>query len=445
MNGNKFGSWLGIRGFGESHGEAVGVLLEDIKPGIKFPIEEIEQEMERRRPGRAEFTSSRRESDRIKILSGVIDGITTGMPICLVVYNEDQHSEDYASLKEIFRPGHADWSWYQKFKILDWRGGGRASGRETIARVAAGAVVKELIKPIKVEAYPVQIGTVKAGVFQEGFTNQLYWHDANTYDAVLQKLAEAKEAGDSLGGILEIKISDIRAGLGDPVFGKLDAKLAEAMLSIGGVKGIEFGAGFELAGWHGSKANDEMDAQGFRTNHHGGILGGISTGEDVIMHLVIKPTSSISMKQRTIDIYKNEHEINIKGRHDTCLVFRIIPVAEAMARLVLADCLSYQNLLEDRERDLNAYREAIDEIDEDILLALKRRKEIVKLIAEYKAEKNIAVIDLKREAEMIHELTSKAKLMDMNLQYIKDFWQLILVDSRKSQEGIKNDSTKSDS
>jgi len=441
MNGNKFGSWLGIRGFGESHGVAIGVLLEDIKPGIKFPIKEIEQEMERRRPGKAEYTSSRQESDRIKILSGVIDGITTGMPICLVVYNEDQRSEDYIALKEIFRPGHADWSWYHKFKILDWRGGGRTSGRETIARVAAGAVVKELIKPINVEAYPVQIGTIRAGAFQESFTNQLFWHDPTTYDAVLQELSDAKEAGDSLGGILEIRISNIRAGLGDPVFSKLDAKLAEAMLSIGGVKGIEFGAGFELAGWHGCQANDQMDASGFLTNHSGGILGGISTGEPVIMHLVVKPTSSISKKQKTVDIYNTEHEIEIKGRHDTCLIFRIIPVAEAMVRLVLADCVSYQKLVESKERSLDDYREVLDRIDEDILLALKRRKEIIKLIGEYKLMKNLNIRDTHREIGLINDLKSKAELWKINPQLVESIWELILADSRKSQEGMKNDRT----
>ncbi|MDP8210418.1 MAG: chorismate synthase [Candidatus Stygibacter australis] len=444
MNGNKFGSWLGIRGFGESHGAAVGVLLEDIKPGIRFPLKEIEQEMERRRPGRTEFTSSRQESDRIKILSGVIDGITTGMPICLVVYNEDQRSEDYALLKDIFRPGHADWSWYQKFKILDWRGGGRASGRETIARVAAGAVVKELIKPIIVEAYPVQIGKIRSGAFTEGFTNQLFWHDPNTYDAVLQELSDAKEAGDSLGGILEIRISDIKAGLGDPVFGKLDAKLAEALLSIGGVKGIEFGAGFKLAGWHGSLSNDQMDASGFLTNHCGGIIGGISTGEPVIMHLVVKPTSSISKKQKTVDVDNTEQIIEIKGRHDTCLIFRIIPVAEAMVRLVLADCVSYQNLVEGKERSLDNYREVLDRIDEDILLALKRRNEIIKLIGEYKLMKNLNIHDTHREIELINDLKSKAELWKINPQFVESIWQLILADSRKSQEGMKNDSTKSD-
>ena len=437
MNGNKIGSWLGVRGFGESHGAAVGVLLEDIKPGIKFPIEDIELELERRRPGRQSFTSSRLESDRIKILSGVIDGTTTGMPICMVVYNEDQRSEDYTALREIFRPGHADWSWYHKFKILDWRGGGRASGRETIARVAAGAVVKELIKPIKIEAYPVKIGKIHTGTLAEGFTNQLFWHDPHTYDAVLQELSDAKESGDSLGGILEIRISEIRSGLGDPMFGKLDAKLAEAMLSIGGVKGIEFGAGFELSGWHGSRANDEMDRDGFRSNHCGGILGGVSTGKELIMHLVVKPTSSISKKQQTIDVNGNDREIEIKGRHDTCLVFRIIPVAEAMARLVLADCLSFQKLIDGDKRDLSDYREALDRIDEDILLALRRRKEIIKQIGKYKAENNLKVLDERREKEMIKELSLKAELYDIDPQYVEKIWQLILSESRNIQEGIK--------
>ncbi|MCF7912244.1 MAG: chorismate synthase [Candidatus Cloacimonetes bacterium] len=444
MNGNKYGRWLGISGFGESHGRAVGVLLEDIKPGILFPLSEIEHELERRRPGRHKYSSQRNESDRIQILSGVIEGKTTGMPICLVVYNEDQRSGDYESLREIFRPGHADWSWFQKFKILDWRGGGRASGRETIARVAAGAVVKELIAPAKVEAYPVQIGKVKAGEFQPGFTNQLFWHDPSTYDAVLNELMETKAAGDSVGGILEVDISGLQAGLGDPVFGKLDARLAEALLSIGGVKGIEFGAGFKLAGFHGSQSNDQMNADGFISNNSGGILGGVSTGSVVKLRLVIKPTSSISMKQETIDISGKEQEITINGRHDTCLLFRIIPVVEAMIRLVLADCLSYQKLVTGENRNLNDMREALDRIDEDILLALKRRSEIVKLIGEYKFLNGIRVKDEGREKQLLTNLEEKAQLWEINQGLVRNIWRELLSESCRLQEGKEYGNIKSD-
>jgi chorismate synthase len=442
MNGNKYGRWLGISGFGESHGPAIGVLLEDIKPGIIFPVAEIELELERRRPGKQNFDSKRQERDHLKILSGVIEGKTTGMPICLIVYNEDQRSGDYEGLRDIFRPGHADWSWFQKFKILDWRGGGRASGRETIARVAAGAVVKEQIFPTRVEAYPVQIGKVKAGEFRPGFTNQLFWHDPATYDAALNELIEAQTSGDSLGGILEIEIIDVPAGLGDPVFGKLDARLAEALLSIGGVKGIEFGAGFKLAGYYGSESNDQMSSEGFVTNNCGGILGGVSTGAPIRMHLVIKPTSSIAIKQKTIDKKGNKQEIEISGRHDTCLVFRIIPVVEAMVRLVLADCVSYQKLVAGESRNLNDFREALDRIDEDILLALKRRQEIVKLIGEYKSQHDIKVKDELRENQLLSGLEEKAKLWQIEPALVRNIWQDIIAESCKQQEGLKNGSIK---
>ena len=444
MNGNKYGRWIGISGFGESHGPAIGVLLEDIKPGIDFPLTEIELELERRRPGKQSYSSKRNESDRIKILSGVIEGKTTGMPICLVVYNEDQRSSDYESLRDIFRPGHADWSWFQKFKILDWRGGGRASGRETIARVAAGAVVKEQISPARVAAYPVQIGKVKAGEFQPGFTNQLFWHDPATYDAVLNELMETQTAGDSIGGILEIEIIDVPAGVGDPVFGKLDARLAEALLSIGGVKGIEFGSGFKLAGYHGSESNDQMSSAGFLSNNCGGILGGVSTGAPIKLHIVIKPTSSISMKQKTIDKKGNEQEIKISGRHDTCLIFRIIPVAEAMVRLVLADCLSYQKLVAGENQNMNDFREALDRIDEDLLLALKRRTEIVKLIGEYKSQHGIMVKDEQREQQLLSGLKEKAQLWHIEPELVRSIWQEILAESLHQQEGLKDGSIKPD-
>ncbi len=440
MNGNKFGRWMGISGFGESHGAAMGVLLEDIKPGVEFPLAEIEQELERRRPGIKDFTSSRQESDRIKILSGVIEGKTTGMPVCLVIYNEDQRSSDYESLREIFRPGHADWSWFQKFKILDWRGGGRASGRETIARVAAGAVVKKMLSPIKLEAYPVQIGKVKTGQIQADFTNQFCWHDPETYEALLKELHETQSNGDSVGGIIEVRISEVPVGLGDPVFGKLEAKLSEAVLSIGGVKGVEFGAGFNLAELHGSEANDQMGAKGFLSNNCGGILGGVSTGEDIIMRLAVKPTPSISLKQQTIDHNGKEREISINGRHDICLIFRILPVVEAMVRLVLADCLSYQKLLCGDTLGLADYREALDGIDEDILLALKRRDEIVKSIGRLKCRQGIKIRDNQREEELLSGLREKAETWGVDVKLVEKLWQGILIQSRSLQESEQNDS-----
>ena len=436
MRGNSFGRWLGIYGFGESHGKAVGVLIEDIKPGVKFPLAEIQKELDRRRPDQGEFTSSRKELDKIEVLSGVIDGKTTGMPICMIVYNKDQRSKDYQKLENIFRPGHADWSWYKKFKILDWRGGGRASGRETIARVAAGAVVKDLLGNIKITAYTVQIGQITASYLQEDFNNLLYWPDSETYDQVLNELSKHKENGDSLGGIIELRINGLPAGLGDPVFAKLDARLSEAILSIGGVKGIEFGKGFQLAGMSGSEANDQMSSKGFISNNHGGIQGGISTGKEVVIRIAVKPTSSIRIKQKTIDIDGKEREIMITGRHDTCIVFRIIPVVKAMTRLALADCISYQKLVDNAERDMIDYREALDKIDEDILLGIKRRHEIVKLIGKYKKENKMKISDISREKKLIEKIKIKARLWELDHTVISRIWEKLISYSKKEQKRI---------
>jgi chorismate synthase len=442
MNGNKYGKWLGISGFGESHGPAIGVLLEDIRPGIEFPLADIVKELDKRRPGKDNiYESKRNESDRITILSGIIDGKTTGMPICLVVYNHDQRSGDYEALKEIFRPGHADWSWFHKFKILDWRGGGRASGRETIARVAAGAIVKKLLHPIKIQAFPVQIGSIIAGSIDTSISNKLSWYDESTYDKVVSELDMAIREGDSLGGIVEVRITNIAAGLGDPVFGKLDARLAEALISIGGIKGIEFGEGFGLAAFHGSSSNDQMNKNGFISNNCGGILAGISTGEDIIMRLVIKPTPSISLPQHTTCHQGKEQILSITGRHDTCIIFRILPVIEAMTRLALADCLSFQKMIADSERSLIDFREALDRIDEDLLLALKRRSEIVKLIAIYKKKSKSPVQDEIREKELMAELLKKADAYGLDRALIQNLWEDIIIQSKVTQEKIINDST----
>ncbi|MCF7920637.1 MAG: chorismate synthase [Candidatus Cloacimonetes bacterium] len=434
MRGNHFESVMGVLGFGESHGKVSGVVLEDVKGGVIFPLEEIQRELDKRRPGKGNYASTRQEADRIEVLSGVMDGITTGMPICLVVYNQDQRTVDYKNLQEIFRPGHADYSWYRKFKIWDWRGGGRASGRETIARVAAGAVVKEMLSGIKIESYPVQIGKVGVENISDNFPNPISWPDPGTYDDVLYELSKAQEANDSLGGIVELRILGVPAGLGDPVFGKLDAKLAGALISIGGVKGIEFGGGFSLAGMRGSEANDQMGAGGFLSNNCGGILGGISTGEEILIHLAVKPTSSIESEQKTIDKDRNEHLIEIKGRHDTCILMRILPVTTAMVRLVLADCLSYQKLQEEKKLDLNDYREALDKIDEDILLSLRRREEISRLIGKWKNRHGKAVTDGDREQKLMDVLKEKAGAWQLDAEMVNDIWRIIIKQSKEIQE-----------
>lgn len=433
MLGNRFASSIGITGFGESHGKAIGVVFEDIKPGVDFPLEDIQMELDKRRPGKKDYTSPRNETDRVQVLSGVLDGKTTGMPICLIVYNTDQRSSDYQALKDIFRPGHADYSWFQKFKIYDWRGGGRASGRETISRVAAGAMVKKMLDDIKISAYPVRIGKTVISQLEDDFANPLLWHDSTTYEQVLQELQEAQIKGDSLGGIVEVIISKIPAGLGDPVFGKLDSRLAEALISIGGIKGIEFGAGFLSAEMSGSIHNDQMDSTGFLSNNAGGILGGVSTGQNIIIKLAVKPVSSINIPQKTIDIHGQEKEITRKGRHDTCLILRIIPVITAMIRLVLADCISYQKLLSNSHEDLNALREALEKIDEDILISLRKREEISKKIGVWKKANDYEVFDPEREEKLYSLLKGKAEILELNPDIIEEIWRLIVSRSKDLQ------------
>lgn len=442
MLGNKWQRALGFTTFGESHGPAVGIVLEDIKPGIRFPVEKIQEELEKRRPGKGDYLSNRQEPDRIKILSGLFNGITTGMPICIIIENMDQRSKDYKHLKDIFRPGHGDFSYYKKFKIYDYRGGGRASGRETISRVIAGTFASEILNDISIRIFPVQIGRFKIdSMIIENIINnnitldpkKMYWGDAKSFSKLKNYLDDIQSAGDSIGGIVKIIISNLPTGLGDPVFEKLDANLAKSLISIGSIKGVEFGKGFHFADLKGSEANDQMINGEFSTNHAGGILAGISTGQPVEINCVVKPTPSISKSQKTIDIDGNPHDIQINGRHDTCIISRIIPVIRAMINLVLADALSYQKLVTDKTLDLNDYREALDKIDEDILIALKRRNEISTLIGKYKKENQVSILDEQREADLLQELQKKSDLLSLNIGSITEIWKSILEMSKKIQ------------
>lgn len=433
MLGNKFGNWLGISTFGESHGKAMGILLEDIKPGIEFPLAEIKEALTRRRPGKSEFSTSRVESDELELISGVFEGKTTGMPICLLIKNTQQRSRDYSQLQNIFRPGHADFSYFQKFKIYDYRGGGRASGRETVARVAAGELVNHILGNISFSTYPIMIAGISAENIKLDFSNSLNWPDPDSFDQVQERLSKLKEKGDSAGGIIEMKISNMPAGMGDPVFEKLDANLARAIMSIGSVKGIEFGRGFEFAKLSGSEANDEMKSGKFLSNNSGGILGGISTGNQIVLRFVVKPTASISKPQQTIDKGGANQTISITGRHDTCIVPRLIPVAEAMAKLVLADAISYQKLVAGKDQNLTDLRESIDKIDEDILIALTRRMKISQKIGEAKRQNSQQVNDPNREKELYAELKIKAKSWGLNPELITQLWPLIINESKKQQ------------
>ena len=436
MRANYFKSIFGFTTFGESHGKAMGVVIEDVKPNIEFPFKKIQKALNQRKPGKNELSSSRKEADKFEVLSGVFEGKTTGMPLCIVVYNTDARSKDYQKIMNVFRPGHADYSYFKKFKIYDYRGGGRASGRETIARVIAGELVDHLLKDIKINIITTRIGRFKADKSDKTFTerNPFNWPDKNNYDELKHYLDKIKTEKDSVGGILEVKISNLRAGLGDPVFEKLDANLAKAVMSIGAIKGIEFGQGFQLAKLKGSEANDQLNPDGFLNNKQGGILGGISNGEDVIFRIVVKPTPSIGKKQDTINKKGQSRTIKISGRHDTCIITRIIPVVISMIKLVLADAIQYQNLMEARNTDsISNLREAIDKIDEDILASLYKRQQLSHSIGSIKRKKSIPLEDLSREREIIKNLQNKANTLKLDKDFIKTIWQNILKNSKDSQ------------
>ena len=434
MKANSFGKYFGIATFGESHGKAIGVLLQDVLPGIKFPYEEIKIAFSRRKTSSNPYSSQRKEADNFEVLSGVLNGVTTGMPICIIIYNKDHNSNDYENVKNIFRPSHADFSYYKKFKIYDYRGGGRASGRETIARVVAGELVDKLLEDIKIYAYPIKIGEIEAKEINLDFKNELNWYDKKTYPTLIKYLDNIKGEKDSVGGIVEVVIKNIPAGLGDPVFEKLDANLAKAVLSIGAIKGIEFGKGFELANMQGSGANDQINNSGFLSNNAGGIVGGISTGQDIVLRFVIKPTSSIGKQQKTVDIQNNEKVIKIKGRHDICIVPRILQVAVSMIKLTLADAISYQKLLSSQERKLNDYREAFDKIDEDILIAIGRRNLLARDIGLLKKRENLEIFDIKREEKVIVELVEKGKEWGLKAETIMRVWKTLLNESKDIQK-----------
>ncbi|WP_320130380.1 chorismate synthase [uncultured Sphaerochaeta sp.] len=340
MGHNSFGSAFTITTFGESHGEGLGVVIDGIESGIKLDLSMIQSEMDRRRPGANPLGTFRSEQDAVTILSGLYQGVTTGTPLTLVLFNKDQHSADYSALEKVFRPGHADWGFQQKFGIRDVRGGGRSSGRETSARVAAGAIAKQVLaqKGMKIFAGTVQIGTLS--------TQKRNWEEANNFLCCpdretareMEKLIEqVRSEDDSIGGIIECHVQGVPAGLGEPVFNKLDALLAHAVMSIGAVKGVQIGDGFACATMRGSQCNDQRDSTGFLSNHAGGILGGISSGQEIVLQAAIKPTPSIARPQKTVDVDNHEQLLEIKGRHDPCICPRAVVVVESMVAITLLD------------------------------------------------------------------------------------------------------------
>jgi chorismate synthase len=310
-------------------------------PGLDLCESDIQKELDRRKPGQSAVSTPRREEDKARILSGVFEGKTSGTPLLLLLYNTDARPSDYAAIKDLFRPGHADYTYVKKYGIRDYRGSGRASGRETAARVAAGAVAKKILagRGVSVLAYTLRAAGIACGSFDPDVIekNPLRACDADAARKMEARIAELHEEGDSAGGVVECRVGGLPPGLGEPVFDKLDAEIARAMLSIGAVKGIEFGAGFAAADMKGSEHNDAMSSSGFLSNNAGGILGGISTGQEIIFRIAVKPPASILKAQKTVDASGRETWISTPGRHDVCVCPRIVPVVEAMAALVLED------------------------------------------------------------------------------------------------------------
>ncbi|GLH66870.1 chorismate synthase [Geothrix edaphica] len=346
---SSFGRAFRILTFGESHGAAVGVVMDGVKPGLPFDLEAIQKELDRRRPGQSDLVTPRNEGDRVQVLSGVFEGRTTGHPIALAVFNQNQRSGDYKAITNLFRPGHADLTYDRKYGIRDPRGGGRSSGRETLARVAAGAWAKQQLVDlgVTVRGFNREIAGIAGTVVDWSFVeaNPLRVADPGTFPAQRSAVESALAEGDSVGGVCEVWIEGLPVGLGDPAFGKLDGLLALACMSIGAVKGVELGAGFESARRRGSENNDPLGPEGPLKNDAGGTLGGISTGAPVVVRLAVKPTSSISKVQKTIDREGHAADISTRGRHDPCIAPRIVPVAEAMCALVIYDAWLTQQAL----------------------------------------------------------------------------------------------------
>jgi len=340
---NSFGMRFKITTFGESHGEAIGCVIDGVPAGLKIDKNYIQKELDEDKPGKNLFSTARKEEDTAHILSGIFEGHSTGAPICIVIYNNNQRSKDYSNIKNIFRPAHADFTYYHKYGIRDYRGGGRSSARETAARVAAGAIAKLLLKEvgIKIEGGVFEIAGIQAKTidFEYAKKSEIFALDSEIEELQKEAILKAKKQHDSVGGVAFVKASNIPYGLGEPIYYKLDAILSEAMMSINAVKAVEIGLGIKSARILGSKNNDQMSKYGFISNNAGGVLGGISNGEPIEMKVYFKPTPSIFKQQKTIDTNGKEIKFKLKGRHDPCVAIRGSVVAEAMMSLVLADML----------------------------------------------------------------------------------------------------------
>lgn len=340
MGHNSFGNAFTITTFGESHGPALGVIIDGVESGFKIDMDALQQQMNRRRPGGNPTGTKRNEIDQISLLSGLYEGYTTGTPIAMLLYSTNQKSADYEHLRDVFRPGHADWTFYEKYGIRDIRGGGRSSGRETSARVAAGALAMQLLakRGIRITAGTVQVGTVVARKRNwDEADNVMSCPDREAAYHMIDLIEQVRSENDSIGGIIECRVNGVPVGLGEPVFGKLQALLSHAVMSIGAVKGIQFGDGFACASMRGSECNDQRTSEGFLSNHAGGILGGISSGQEIVLQAVVKPTSSIGLPQQTVTKDNETTTLVVEGRHDPCICPRAVVVVESMVAITLLD------------------------------------------------------------------------------------------------------------
>jgi len=342
MSGNTIGKNFSLTTFGESHGVALGCVIDGCPPGIEISAKDIQVELDLRKPGSNQYTTQRKELDEVEILSGIFEGKTTGTPIGLLIRNKDQKSSDYDDLKDVFRPSHADYSYIQKYGIRDHRGGGRSSARETTMRVAAGAIAKKFLKAqlsIEIDGYVSQIGKFSIENFdsEEIKKNPFFCPDKNLVSELEKYIDDLRNKGDSIGAKITVRASNMPLGLGEPVFDKLDADIAHALMSINAVKGVEIGSGFDVVELQGSENRDEMSPEGFKSNNSGGISGGISTGQDLLASIALKPTSSIMVEGDSVNKKGESVKVQSKGRHDPCVGIRAVPIAEAMVAIVLTD------------------------------------------------------------------------------------------------------------
>jgi chorismate synthase len=351
---SSFGRLFVVTTFGESHGAGVGVVVDGMPPGLPVSADEIQRELDRRRPGQSALTSQRQEADRVEVLSGLFEGVSLGTPIAMMVRNTDARSKDYDALKDVFRPGHADYTYAEKYGVRDHRGGGRSSGRETVGRVAAGSLARQALATlgVRIVGGTVQVGTVRAMKrdWDEVERNPVRCPDARAAEEMAARIAAARDDKDSIGGVVEVTASGVPAGWGDPTMSKLDAMLGAAMLSIPATKGVEIGGGFGMCELHGSQTNDVFDGERFRSNFAGGISGGISNGADVVVRVAVRPATSIGKAQTAATTSGGTTTVAIEGRHDPCICPRVVPVAEAMLAITLMDAWLRQRAVRGRDR-----------------------------------------------------------------------------------------------